>query len=131
MKDEEKTKEQLINELVKLHQRITELEKLEAKRKQAGEALRESEEKFRTLVEELSEAVYRMTLPDGIYKYFSPSVREVFGYSAEYFLNRPFFIKEIIHPDFVKYFEGKWSDLIEGNVPTTYEYKIIDPVNIK
>jgi PAS domain S-box-containing protein len=54
-------------------------------------------------------------------------VREVFGYSAEHFLNRPLFLKEIIHPDFVKYFEGKWSDLIEGNVPTTYEYKIIDP----
>ncbi|MFH0813960.1 MAG: PAS domain S-box protein, partial [Pseudomonadota bacterium] len=96
-------------------------------RKRAEEVLRESEEKFRTLVEGLSEAVYRMTLPDGIYNYFSPSVREIFGYSAEDFLNRPLFIKEIIHPDFVKYFEGKWSDLIEGNVPTTYEYKIIDP----
>jgi PAS domain S-box-containing protein len=38
-------------------------------RKHTEEALRESEEKFRTLVEGLSEAVYMMTLPDGIYKY--------------------------------------------------------------
>ncbi len=35
MKDEDKAKEQLMNELVELRQRITELEALEAERKRA------------------------------------------------------------------------------------------------
>jgi len=37
MKDRQKTKEQLMNELVALHQRVAGLEALEAKRKQAEE----------------------------------------------------------------------------------------------
>jgi len=40
--DEDKTKEQLINELVEMRQRITELEKSEKQRKRTVEALRES-----------------------------------------------------------------------------------------
>lgn len=40
MKDEYKTKEQLIDELGKMRQRITELEASEAERKRAEEALR-------------------------------------------------------------------------------------------
>lgn len=51
MKDEDKTKNQLIDELVKTRQRITELEALKARRKQVEQALLESEEKFRGLAE--------------------------------------------------------------------------------
>ena len=39
MKDKDKTKEQLINELVEMRQRIAELEALEIKRKRAEEEL--------------------------------------------------------------------------------------------
>jgi len=39
MKDEDKTKDQLINELVESRQRITELETLETQRKRAEEEL--------------------------------------------------------------------------------------------
>jgi two-component system NtrC family sensor kinase len=51
MKDIEKPKEQLINELAGLRQRITELEALETERKQAEETLKESEHKYRALFE--------------------------------------------------------------------------------
>ncbi len=46
MKDEEKTKEQLVNELMLLRQRIAELEKAESERKRAEEALRNSQERL-------------------------------------------------------------------------------------
>jgi len=52
MKDEEKTKEQLINELTELRRRVTKLEAAETERKQAEEALRESEERYRKLFEQ-------------------------------------------------------------------------------
>jgi len=45
MKKEDKTKEQLVNELVTLHQRIAELEASEIKREQAEQALREERDK--------------------------------------------------------------------------------------
>ena len=47
MHDESITKEQLIQELTQLRQRITELEKAETQRKQTAAALQESEERFK------------------------------------------------------------------------------------
>ena len=49
MNDNQKTKEQLIQELEDLRRRIAELEKTETGRKRAEEELRESEEKYRSL----------------------------------------------------------------------------------
>ena len=49
MKDKEKTKDQLINELVKLRQRIAELQASETERKRAEEVIKSSEEYLRIL----------------------------------------------------------------------------------
>lgn len=58
MKDEEKTKDQLINELTKIRQRIAELETAEVvSRKQVEEALLESEEVYKTLLKTSPDAV--------------------------------------------------------------------------
>ena len=51
MRDEAKTKRQLINELAELRQRLAVLEAGETKRKRREEALRENEEKYRHLYE--------------------------------------------------------------------------------
>jgi len=63
MKDEHKTKGRLINELVEMRRRITELETLEAERKRAKEALRESEGRYRMLFNKGNDAVlvYQLT----------------------------------------------------------------------
>ena len=94
---------------------------------QVEKSLRESEEKYRGLIEGLDEAVYRMSLPDGKYEYMSPAAKKVFGYSAEKFIEDPLIIGKLVHPDFAEYFEEKWADLIEGKVSPTYKYKILDP----
>jgi PAS domain S-box-containing protein len=77
--DEDKTKEQLINELVELRRRVTELETLETEHKRAEEALRESEEKFRNFVETSADLVFRLT-KTGHIEYVSPRVKELYGY---------------------------------------------------
>ena len=96
-------------------------------RKKTKEALQESEEKHRGLIEGLDDAIYRMSLPDGEYEYMSPAAWKVFGVSAEEFMENPLIIGKLIHPDFTEYFKEKWADLIEHKVSPTYKYKILDP----
>ena len=58
MKDEEKSKEQLINELAETRRRIEELQASESKRRQTEKALRESEERYQNLIQQSVEAIY-------------------------------------------------------------------------
>jgi PAS domain S-box-containing protein len=56
-------------------------------RKRVEEALRESEEKFRSLVETTSDWIWE-TDADGVYTYVSPRVRDLLGYEPEEVLGR-------------------------------------------
>src|SRR4030043_1570042 len=58
MREKEKTKEQLITELVELRQRIAEIEASEAERKPAEECLRESEIRYKALFDRSLYCVY-------------------------------------------------------------------------
>jgi PAS domain S-box-containing protein len=57
MKDENKSKKQLINELTQLRQQVARLEKIEDECRQTEEAQRESEERFRSLFEGAPDAI--------------------------------------------------------------------------
>ena len=96
-------------------------------RKDAEEALKESEKKFRGLIERQNDVLYRMSLPDGAYEYVSPAASRVFGYSSKEFFDNPFLIRDIIHPGYIDYFEKEWLALAEGKVSPISEYKIIGP----
>ena len=86
MKDEDKIKERLIQELVELRQQVTELEASEMKHKQAQEALRESEEKYRLLAESLPDLVYEFDL-EGKFIYVNEAATHLFGYSMDEILS--------------------------------------------
>jgi len=88
-------------------------------------ALKDSEERYRRLVENSPDFIYRMSLPDGRYEYASPAVQAMTGYTAEQFQARPKLIQEIIHPGWWNYYETQWVKLLEGDMPPTYEYAII------
>ncbi|TET87307.1 MAG: PAS domain S-box protein, partial [Dehalococcoidia bacterium] len=66
MKDADKTKEQLITELVELRRRAAELGVLETERKRAEEVLRDSEEGFRHLFNDLNDAAFLADVKAGI-----------------------------------------------------------------
>lgn len=81
MKDEHKTKKEMITELQELRRRILELETIEAQNGQAEEALRESEEKFRTLTDNVNAGVYRNTAGSkGRFLEANPAIVRMFGY---------------------------------------------------
>jgi len=89
MKDKNKTKDQLINEMVKLRQRIAEFEASETERKQAEEELRKTKEKYKTLTENVNVGVYRNSVgPKGKFIEANPAIVKMFGYkSKEEFLS--------------------------------------------
>jgi len=65
MKEEDKTKQQLMGELAELRQRVAELEAVETERRHADEALRNSERKYRHLFNELNDAVFLADVETG------------------------------------------------------------------
>ena len=77
-------------------------------RKQAEEALRESEERFRT-VADFTHDWESWAAPDGHYIYVSPSCERITGYGPEAFINDPGLLKKIIHPDDHSCVPGKYG----------------------
>jgi len=65
MKDQRKTKAQLLSEVAELRQRVTELETAEAERQLVEEALRASEERLRRLVESATDYIYTVKIEAG------------------------------------------------------------------
>jgi PAS domain S-box-containing protein len=82
MKDKEKTKEKLIDELAKLHQQISELQKSETKYQQIEEALCESEEKYRILSEATTDCILIETV-EGCILECNTAGAKMFGYNKE------------------------------------------------
>lgn len=82
MKDKEKTKEQLLDELLKLRQQITELQKLEIKHQQVEETLGENEEKYRILVEMAADGIIIETVEGRILECNTAGAR-IYGYTKE------------------------------------------------
>ncbi|HWQ24512.1 MAG TPA: EAL domain-containing protein [Gaiellaceae bacterium] len=69
-------------------------------RKQAEEALRQAEARYRTLVEQLPLAVYVDRLDRvGVSIYASPQIEPMLGYSAAEWLANESLFAEILHPD--------------------------------
>lgn len=86
MKDKERTKEQLQNELTKLRQQITELKKLNIKYQQIEEALRESEEKYRILSEATSDCILIETVEGRVLECNTAGAK-MFGYNKKNMIN--------------------------------------------
>ena len=65
-------------------------------RKRAGEALKENEERFRLMLQNISEVVGLID-GDGIVRYYTPSIERVLGYEPEELVGANAF--SMIHPD--------------------------------
>ncbi|PJB56878.1 MAG: hypothetical protein CO097_04165, partial [Candidatus Infernicultor aquiphilus] len=82
MEEKEKTKEQLIDELMKLHRQITELEKSEIRHQQIEKASTDNEEKYRILVELAADGILIETVEGRILE-CSTAGAKIYGYAKE------------------------------------------------
>ncbi|NQT73480.1 MAG: PAS domain S-box protein [Chloroflexi bacterium] len=80
-------------------------------RKQAEEALRKSEERFRALIENAAEGIAVLN-SDGTIQYISPSSKRVLGYDASEALGIAIF--ESIHPEDQQRISENLTDLLQG-----------------
>jgi PAS domain S-box-containing protein len=99
MRDNQKTKDELLQEMETLRRRVSELEGNKLEHKQAEKALRESEEKYRCLTESLDELVYRADPNTFVATYVNNAVERFYGYSVEQWLREPNLWEDLIHPD--------------------------------
>jgi PAS domain S-box-containing protein len=67
-----------------------------SERKRMEEALRQSEARFRGIVENANDTIFSMT-PEGIFTYISPNFKDFTGYDPEEFLGKSFV--PLVHPD--------------------------------
>jgi len=92
MEDEDKSREQLLEELAHLRQRLAALEVSEGRREPAEDALRESEERYRLLVESVKDYAIFMLDPEGRVTSWNEGARRIKGYEAEEIVGEHFSI---------------------------------------
>ena len=95
-------------------------------RKKAEERLREAEERYRALVENVPAVVYIDDVDEtNSVLYRSPFVREVLGYEPEEFLSDPHFWQNILHPEDRERVLAENDRTNETGEPFKIEYRMI------
>ena len=92
-------------------------------RKQMEKDLRESEEKYRLLIENANDAIF--IAQDGIVKFPNPRTLETVGYSAEELAKIPFI--DLIHPEDRDVVLERHLRRLKGeDLPSTYSFRVIN-----
>lgn len=126
MKDKDKRKEELINELVRLRRRVAELEKSKIQRKRTKEALQESEEKYRTVFE-TTETATVIIEEDTIMSLVNREFEKLSGYSKEEVEGKKSWTEFVVKDDLERMKEYHRLRRIKSNVaPRNYEFQFID-----
>jgi len=112
MSDEDKTKEQLINELVALRQRVVELKASETERKRA-------EELYRTLVSRAPTGVY--IAQEGKLVFVNPQFQKYIGFTLDELLGRDPW--ELVHPDDRVQVRENAVAMLKGKRSAPYEFR--------
>lgn len=97
------------------------------RREDAEHAMRESEQKYKTLVSQVPGAVYRCAF-DGrrTMSFVSIAIKEISGYPFSYFVkNRIFSYDQIIHPYDRKIVKKTLHDSVKRKKPYFLEYRIV------
>ncbi len=124
MKDEHKAKEQLINELAEMRRRIARLEAADAERKRAEESLRESEARYRAVVEDQTELICRFQ-PDGTLTFVNEAYCRYFGKRLEELIGHN--CMPLIPEEDREFVWQQMASLSLENPVGNYEHRVVTP----
>ena len=96
-----------------------------SERKRLEEAIKQSEEMFRTVADFTYAWEYWID-PDGSLIYVSPSCERITGYRSDEFINNPGLLKDIIHHE-DQLLVGNHFDSIDSDPPYAVEFRIVSP----
>jgi two-component system, sensor histidine kinase len=92
------------------------------KRRQIEIALRQSEEKYRSLVEDITEVIFSVDL-EGKFTFISPSIKDFGQYDVEEIIGTPF--TDYVHPDDLKEIVESFQKALSGII-VPYEFRAFD-----
>jgi len=90
-------------------------------RKVAEEALRTSEQEYRSIVENLNEVIYTAEA-DGRFTYVSPVTESITGYTSSEIVGR--FFTDFVLPDDLDHVRKRWAGVLSGQVKPS-EFRIV------
>jgi PAS domain S-box-containing protein len=91
-------------------------------RRQAEEALRKSEEKYRELIEDINDVIFSVDI-NGVITYISPVIESVLGYHPSEVIGKNFI--EFIHPEDLDFVMERFEQVISGELEPS-EYRLIE-----
>lgn len=126
MKDEDKTKEQLINELENLRQRIAELEKVETERKKVEKVLKEPEACYNTIFENTGTAMVIIEEDEKI-SLVNTEFEKLSGYSKDEIEGKKILTEFVVKDDLKKTKEYRPLRRVNSKAASrNYEVRFID-----
>jgi len=127
MKDEEKTRSQLIDELQEMRKRIADLERkvttAEGSENVPDQALRESEERLRLALDAANDGLWDWSPGTGR-AYFSPRYYTMLGYEPDDFSPTYENWRQLVHPDDVRAAESVLQRALEQHTPFAIEFRM-------
>ncbi len=105
MSHTDKTRDQLLEELTELHQRVVKLEAAEVERQQVEEGLKQSEERYRLLVETMNEGLAQAN-QDYVFTYVNERFCEMLGYSRG----------ELIEHHLIEFIHDEYKELMRDQM---------------
>jgi len=123
MEDRDKTKEQLINELVELRQRITEMETSEARRRPAEKALRRSEKELTAIFDGARDGIVVLDKTRKVMR-INEYILQVGGYAEEELVGKRFNVLKMFPPQSMAKMLSTFDKLEEGQDVPPYEIEV-------
>ncbi len=86
------------------------------------EKLRQSEEKFRNLVENINDVVFSLDT-QGTFTYIGPSISRIASYTPDEVIGRPF--SDFVHPEDLERLQQSLTKTMQGDL-SPFEFRVID-----